>query len=314
MFFRAPHPSRCRRPAALLPSFIIPRDQCRSMFESIGRSFALVKASWQILTEDRKLLVFPVLSGIATLVVVASFVLPLFLSGAVFGGAPAGKLPGIVYLFLFYVVCYFVAIFFNTGLITCVSAKLQGRDATVGEGLSNAARHLPAILAWAVIAATVGLILRIIGERSGLVGRIATAVVGGVWSLVTIFVVPVLVLEDRGVIGAVRESAALFRKTWGESVVGSVSLGLVFGAIVLLGAIGVVAAAVAGSLAVAALAVALFIILVAAVAVVSSAMHGIFVVALYHYARNGTVPGPFDRGLVEKAFVPKGPAFGAGNI
>ncbi|HXW98402.1 MAG TPA: hypothetical protein VEI51_01605, partial [Methanomicrobiales archaeon] len=73
-------------------------------------------------------------------------------------------------------------------------------------------------------------------------------------------------------------------------------------------------AAVAGSLAVLLLAVALFIVLVAVVAVVSSAMHGIFVVALYNYARNGTVPGAFDRGLIEKAFVPKGPVFGAGNI
>ena len=42
------------------------------MFERIARSFALVRASWGILMQDKKLLVFPVLSGIVTLLVIIS--------------------------------------------------------------------------------------------------------------------------------------------------------------------------------------------------------------------------------------------------
>jgi len=284
------------------------------MFESIGRSFELVKASWRILSQDKKLLVFPVLSGIFTLIVVASFILPLFLSGALFSGAPTGQVPGIVYLFLFYVVCYFVAIFFNTGLITCVNARLQGQDATISEGLSNAVRHAASILVWAIIAATVGVILRAIGQRSGLIGRIAVAIVGGIWSLVTIFVVPVLILEDKGVFDAMKESGSLFKKTWGETVVGSISIGVIFGIIVIVGLLGVLGALVTGSTAVMILAVVLFVLLIAVVAVVSSAMQGIFVTALYTYAKTGTVPTGFGKGVLENAFVPKQPAFGSGNI
>ena len=284
------------------------------MFESIGRSWALVKASGKILMEDKKLLVFPLISGIVTLIVVLSFVLPLLLSGAVLGQAISGPM-WFLYLFLFYVVSYFVVIFFNTGLITCVSARLQGRDATVGEGISNAMRHIGPILAWAVIAATVGIILRTIQNRSGTLGRIAVAIAGGVWSLVTMFVIPVLVLEDKGVVDAIKESVALFRKTWGESVVGSFSIGLIFGAIAAVGLLFVFAAFFTGNMAVMILAVALFLVLVAVVSVVSSAMQGIFVTALYTYAKTGNVPLAFDRGLIAGAFVQKGgQGFQPGNI
>ena len=288
--------------------------QPEGMFERIGRSWELVRASWRILSRDTSLLVFPILSGICTLAVVASFILPIILSGAAFRGMGAGPAPWYVLLFLFYVACYFVAIFFNTALVTCVYALLQGKETSIGEGLSGAARHLVPLFLWAVVAATVGIILRAVGERTGIIGRIAVALVGGVWSLITIFVVPVLVLEDKGVVDAVKESAALFRRTWGESVVGSVSLGVIFGAIVLLGLLGVVAAAFTGSMAVILLAVALFILLVVVVGVVSSAMQGIFFTALYTYAKTGIVPAGFGKGTLEQAFVPKEPAFGTGNI
>jgi len=284
------------------------------MFESIGRSWELVKASWQILMGDKKLLVFPVLSGFFTLLVVVSFILPLILTGAVFGGMAVGPAPWYVLLFLFYVVSYFVAIFFNTALITCVYARLQGRETSIGDGLSHAVRHIGSILIWAIVAATVGVILRAIGERSGIIGRITVALVGGIWSLVTIFVVPVLVLEDKGVVDALRESVALFRKTWGESVVGSVSIGVISGAIVIVGLLGVFAAFFARSVTVMVLAIALFVILVAVVSVVASAMQGIFVTALYSFAKTGNVPAGFGKGVLENAFVPKHPVSGTGNI
>ncbi len=284
------------------------------MFERIARSWELVKASGNILMQDKKLLVFPLLSGIITLVVVISFIIPLLLTGGFSDMAFASPV-SFVLLFLFYVVSYFVVIFFNTGLITCVYARLQGRDATLGDGFSHAIRHIGSILVWAVIAATVGIILRTIQNRSGTLGRIVIAIVGGVWSLVTMFVVPVLVLEDKGVVDAMKESVALFRKTWGESVVGSISIGLIFGAIAMVGLLFVFAALFTGSPAVMILTVALFLLFLAVISVVSSAMQGIFVTALYAYAKTGNVPVAFDRGLIAGAFVPKGgQGFQPGNI
>jgi hypothetical protein len=271
------------------------------MFESIGRSFTLVKTSWDILMQDKKLLAFPILSGIVSLIVLATFVLPLFLAGSIAAGSSL-----IFYgtLFLFYLVSYFVVIFFNTALITCVNAKLNGRTMSVTEGLSAAARHLPSIFAWALISATVGLILHLLQERAGIVGQIVISIIGGAWGLVTFFVVPVLILEDKGVVDSVKESVALVRKTWGESIVGAGSIMLVFFVI------GIVAfLAMMGTLILVPVlfvpALALFVLLVIILAVVAAAMQGIFVTALYTYARTGTVPSAFDRDLIANAFVAK---------
>lgn len=281
------------------------------MFESIGRSFALVKTSWNILMDDKKLLVFPFLSGIVTLIVILSFVFPLLVSGAL---VSSNSILAIVILFLFYVVSYFVVIFFNTALISCVNAKLNGKSMTIGEGLSHSVKHFPAILGWAIVAATVGLILHLLEERAGFIGDIVLAMVGGVWSLVTFFVVPILVIEDKGVVDSIKDSVSLIKKTWGESIIGGGSIFIVFFVI------GIIAAAlifgiwmISGSFL---LAGALFIIVVAILGVVASAMQGIFVTALYTYARTGTVPTSFNKDLIENAFLPKQGLSGSkpGNI
>jgi hypothetical protein len=276
------------------------------MFESIGRSIELFKTSWGILMGDKKLLAFPLLSGVISLIVLATFILPLIVAGAVsdilFYGA----------LFVFYLVSYFVVIFFNTALISCVNARLQGKDMSVGEGIANALRHTPSILGWALVSATVGIILNLMRERGGFIGQIAAALVGGAWGLVTFFVVPVLVLEDKGVFDAVRESASLIRKTWGETIIGSGSILLVFIIVGVIGFLGVLATMVLGSPILFGLALALFIVLVIILAVVAASMQGIFVTALYSYARTGTVPTAFNRDLIQNAFVQK--QAGSGNI
>ncbi|ABS55160.1 hypothetical protein Mboo_0642 [Methanoregula boonei 6A8] len=284
------------------------------MIDRIIRSFELVKASWRILMEDKKLLAFPILSGLVTLLVIATFVIPLILSNSAYS-LSTNSVAGIVLLFLFYVVSYFVVIFFNVGLISCVQAKLNGKDMSVGEGLSAAGRHLGAILAWAIVAATVGLILRMIEDRAGFLGQIAAAVVGGVWSLVTLFVVPVLAFEDKGVFAAMKESLELFKKTWGESVVGTISITLVFAAVGFVGVLLFLATLFIGNPTLIIAALVLLLVLIVVLAILASAMQGIFTVALYTYAKTGSAPGVFPPGSVEGAFAPSAQQqFGPGNI
>ncbi len=284
------------------------------MIDRIIRSFELVKASWRILMEDKKLLAFPIISGIVTLLVIATFIPVIFFSNGLFS-FNTNTLGGIGFLFLFYLVSYFVVIFFNVGLISCVNAKLNGKDMTVKEGLSAATRHLGSIIAWAVVAATVGLILRMIEDRSGFLGQIAASIIGGAWSLVTLFVVPVLAFEDKGVFEAMKESLELFKKTWGESVIGTISISLIFAVIGFVGLLLVIGTLFVGNTTLFLAALALFIVLVAVLAILASAMQGIFTVALYTYAKTGSAPGIFPPGIVESAFTPSNrQQFGPGNI
>jgi hypothetical protein len=176
---------------------------------------------------------------------------------------------------------------------------------SVGEGLKNALNHFTSILAWALVSATVGIILQLLKEKGGVIGKIAASLVGGAWGLVTFFVVPILVLEDKGVVDAIKESTSLIRKTWGETIIGSGSIMLVFVIIGIIGFICTLATLLLGSFAVFGIALVLFIGLVIVLAVMAAAMQGIFVTALYTYARTGTVPSAFRSDLIQNAFVQK---------
>ena len=275
------------------------------MAGTFTRSWQLVKESWNVLSKDKELLVFPLISGIAVILIIASFILPLLFSGVL--GSIVGPVAWIILLFVFYFVTYFVVIFFNTALIAAAHIRLSGGNPTIRDGLSQAAGHLRQIAAWALISATVGLVLSAIRNRAGAVGSIASGILGTAWSLVTFFVIPVMIFEEKGVVDAIKESMSLFRRTWGENIVGSIGLGLVmFPAIIMLFA--VIAAAMAGGAFIIPVA-ALFVLILGVTGVLYSALRGIFTAALYSYARTGQVPEAFSGELIAGAFRQKG-----GNI
>ena len=278
------------------------------MFERLSNSWELVKASAAVLKADRELLLFPVVSAVLSVLVALTFAVPAFLSGFFAGqdGELAVSAQGYLLAFLFYVVQYFVIFFCNTALVGAAMIRLRGGDPTVGDGFRIAASRTRDILGYAIISATVGMVLRAISERSGLLGRLVVGTVGLAWNLATYLVVPVLVVEDVGPIEAVRQSAGYLKKTWGEQIAGNVGMGLVFGLISLvpiaLGALVFGAAVELQSTALAILAVAGVAVALVAIGLVSSALGGVYAAAVYRYAAEGETGTFFTPALVKNAF------------
>lgn len=279
------------------------------MFERISKSWELVKASASVLRADKELLVFPIVSALGTLVVTATFLLPMFLAG--FFEDLGGGLQVITYLvvFLFYLVQYFVIFFANTALVGAAMIRLKGGDPTVGDGFRIAFQHIGSILGYAAISATVGMVLRWLSERGGVLGRIVTSLVGLVWNIATFLVVPVLVVEGIGPVDAVKRSANLLKKTWGEQIVGNFSIGLIFGlftfAAFLIGIPIIIIAVMTNNLVVIGLAIFLFVMVLVLIGLVNSALSGIYAAAVYRYAAEGVTGDTFDASLVKNAFKQK---------
>jgi hypothetical protein len=268
------------------------------MAGTFSRSWQLIRETWRVLSKDKELIVFPVISGLAVLVIIASFILPLLFSG-LFSGAVT-PVVWLVLLFLFYFVSYFIVIFFNCGLVAAAYIRLNGGDPSIGDGLHHAAGHAGQIFLWAGISATVGIILSAIRNRGGIAGSLAAGIAGTAWSLVTFFVIPVMIFEEKGVFTAIKDSTSLFKKTWGENIIGSIGIGFVM-LPVILAFFAVFAAIITGSSLVVPLAI-LLVVLIGVCGVVYSALRGIFVTALYIYARTGTVPEAFSGNLIQGAF------------
>jgi hypothetical protein len=276
------------------------------MFEKFSRSWALAKASADVLRADKELLIFPVISSIAALLVAATFLIPI-IGLRLFEGGQTGPL-GFVIGFLFYVCQYSVIFFFNVALVGAAMIRLEGGDPTVADGLRIARSKIGVILGYAALAATVGMILRVAQERAGFLGRIVAGLIGAAWTVATFLVVPVLVAQDVGPIDALKESVNLLKKTWGENIIGTGGIGLAFGlivfAVMVVGIILVVAASSFSPY----LAIALGVITLLAVlllGVIQAALAGIYSAALYRFAVDGQAPAGFEGGTLQLAFKPK---------
>ena len=276
------------------------------MFRTIGHTFELMKMSWSVLMKDRELILFPIMAAIGVLVVLGLFFGIAASTGtldrldsATQGGTTEESKPiDIVLGIALYASATFVVIFFNAALVAAALERLRGGDPNVQSGLRAAAKHLPAIIVWALISATVGLILQALRNRTdNFLGQIAISLVGGAWAYMTFFVVPVLVAEGIGPIGAIKRSGGLFRRTWGRQAISSFGFGLVY---IVAALVAFLPAALVFSIAPIA-GIALGALLIPLAIGTVQAMEGIFKAALYEFAL-GESPLEFDRNTLSSAY------------
>jgi len=277
---------------------------CTAMFNRFANSWKLVKYSATVLKKDRELLVFPLISSIAALLVLASFV-PLF------GVAPESEDSSInmVVLFGLYLAEYFVIFFFNSALVGAAMIRMDGGNPGIMDGLRIAWSKVGAIFGYALISATVGLLLRTIGQRFGFVGRIIAGLSGIAWSIASYLAVPMLVSRNIGPLDAIRESTSLLKRTWGENLIAGASIGLVFKLVFFL--VFLLIAFLAGTAfsseetTLAAGIAVLGLIVMILLGLFQAALQGVFSAALYRYAINGDDGNGLSSEVLNNAFAPK---------
>lgn len=282
----------------------------------IRRSYEIFRQSLTILAQDREILVFPFLSGIFTILAFGTMVF----SGLTTGffqhlqetqGSLEGNILGYALLFIWYFVSWFIVIFFNVAVIHCAKMRLDGADPTIGDGFSAAMKHLGRIATWALISATVGLILRVISDRSKWLGKLVAGLLGAAWSIATYFIVPVMIFENRSLRDSVRQSTALIKKTWGESLIAAGGIGL-FSLLIAIPALALPIAGMFISATAAFIGLVVMVLYWIVLAVMTSALSAIFRTGLYLYAAEGRTPSGYSPEFVQHAFTAKGakPAFG----
>ena len=284
------------------------------MSNRLQNSWELVKASAKVLEQDKGLLVFPLLSGLASVLLAVSFVVPFIVSDslrAAFDGQNAGWLAGGL-TFAFYLSQYFVIFFANAALVGATLIRLRGVTPSFGAGLAVATRHIGSLFVYSLISATVGMVLRAIAERAGFIGRIIISLIGAAWSIATFLVVPVLVSEQLGPVDAISRSMALLKKSWGEQVVAGAGIGLVFNWLTILslllfaGGMWLTAGVFNSPIATLPVVGLLFMWLLG-LSLLRATLSGIFAAVLYRFAAEGAVGelgSAFRPELIQSAFRP----------
>jgi len=273
----------------------------------------IVKESWGILRQDKEIMWFPVLSAIVSIIALTVMAAGLYfmsyqggLSDIEQSGAGSGDLIFNALLFVYYLVMFFIVSFFEAGIYIIAHGRFNGQDLSFGDGMRGALACVPQIFAWSCISATVGVILHAIAERSKIVGRIVSAILGAAWNILTFFSLPSLVIGKTTVTGSFKESAAAMRKTWGEVVIVNLGVGAFFMLLVFLGLAAAIGTMVLVPDALVIICViALTIVYLMLLMVVSSALGSIFKLALYEYATTGKVPQGFSQELIASAIQKK---------
>jgi hypothetical protein len=274
-----------------------------NFFSRLSNGWNIAFDSFKVLRENKRLVIFPILSGISMLLIIASFVTIMLASAGWdvdnFSG-PEGS-SNIVLLFLYYLVNYFIVVFFNTALVHCARLYFHGQEVTVSAGIRFSMSRIGAIFAWAMLAATVGTILRLIEENVGWLGKIIVGLLGVVWSVATFFVVPVIAYEDAGPLEAFKRSSSIMKEKWGERI----GAGFSFGLVQLVGVIIVgVPLFLIGSLVHIILGVFLAVLGVSLVIAIISAAQTVFISAVYHNI-NGDPVKHYKQEMIDNLFEAK---------
>ncbi len=282
-----------------------------------GQPVGRIKAGWLLFKEafgfmwaDKEMLWIPVIATLANLFLVGAIIGVVVVAAFSFSETFFETYPvEYFFLFLLYVAGAFTLAFSQAAVAHLVFVRAHGGDATLGEALKKAFAHWWGLLMWSLITATVGLILRIIYDRSKLLGKIITSLIGAAWNILTYFVVPAIVIDDKGPFDSIKKSALVFRQTWGETLVSNISFVGIFmiaHLVVLFSCVGVIIFGVAlESLSIVILGFAMIVFWMVAFALVSSSISAVLRVLLYIYATEGTVPQNFNRELLEKMLARK---------
>jgi hypothetical protein len=273
--------------------------------DRLENGWTITKSSFSILKKNKQLLIFPVLSGVSLVLIMASIIVPIM--------AAAGwevdninidfenKAVPYLFTFLFYLVNYFVVVFFNMALIHCTKLYLQGEEPTVAAGIKFSFSRIGAILSWAIFAATVGTLLKALQENTGWIGKLLAGALGIVWGITTFFAVPVIAYENLGPIAAFKRSALLMKEKWGESLASTFSLGLIqFIAVILI----MIPCALIVNFINPFVGIALGVLLIFIVLTVISAAETVFISLVYQNV-NGNVEEHFNQQLIDGLFTKK---------
>ncbi|MDO2970293.1 DUF6159 family protein [Mycobacteroides abscessus] len=264
------------------------RGNLMAFANTLSTSWQIFKTSAKVLSSRKELAVFPLLSGITSLLVLVGMVtLGVLLLPATTGDS----IPPLFYpvFAIGYFIVMYVATFWQAALISQANIALEGGDPSVAAGISAAAQRGGRLLPWVLITGVVSWIISAVEERVPFIGRFLDVA----WRVVSFQVLPTLVLENVGAIDAVKKTRETLKNAWGHNVVGIVGLNF-FTALLSLPGIGLIYLGVAANMAAATGVFVLFGVLWILVAsIVGAALTGIFQTALYRFTVDGHVPGPF---------------------
>ena len=277
-------------------------------FASIGRGWEMSKLSMGVVKKDPELMVYMIFAGVMSLACLIGMSIPQLFEMSWAVNPDASFTPAyLVFAFAGYMVLSIIVVFWNCAIIANANIRLTGGDPKFADGVNAALKRLPIIIVWGIIAGTVGLLLKFLEGVARSSAHPAAAVlatvihvIGGLaWWLMTFFMIPHLILENKSIGDALKASKATFFDTWGENIVS----GLGIGAIAFLFAIPIIGLTIGLSIVAGPFGLLVGAVLIGLLIAWANAAEQVAVVALFRYAKDKKMPQIYqDQGMTVYTF------------
>ena len=280
-----------------------------------SRSWQIAKASFKVVKHEKELIIFPILSIIFSALLLFALAIPFLIDFVINAAAPSITF-SIFHYFLIFILYFglaFIATFFNFCVVYTAAIHFSKGNPTFGKTIKYAFSKIHLIFIWSLVAATAGLILNLIegiAEKMKGVGKIVLLVLRGVlgfvWGVVTIFVIPAMVYHNLDPFAAIKKSVKVLKKTWGEYLIKYFSMSIIisvfafigiiiFGPLILIGLIN-------AHILLTIIMVLLLILYLIVISLIFGIAGKIFDTALYVYAETGKVVGEYNKEMMKNAF------------
>ena len=302
-------------------------------FDTIRRGWTLSKLSFSVVKADPELLLYTFLSAMMVFVTIAAAAYPGYEAEIKEGSHWAMTDPVInpetgeeerqttssymAWIFLTYMIGSIIVVFWNSAIIASAHERLTGGDPTIMTGIKVAFSRIHIIILWGIIAGTVGLLLRIARDAANknskggmkMVAMVVLWLVEIAWWIYTFFIIPMIVLEKKGIREGLREGRSLFGKTWGENVTSGLGIGLIT-------LVGIIISLLIGYLVFMISQIAGIVITVALIGILilwTNTAEVVVVAALYEFAKTGKMPDMNGNGAKFEEALPWKPKSGWAN-
>lgn len=286
------------------------------MFTALTNSWTLAKECWSVLMHDKEMLVYPTLTSVVNLLIFAIAYFYMLGAGLFDAEQPFqfSNLQWIIGASIVLAAMYsahFSFSFFECALVASALKRLKGDNPSLGYGLRVAANRIPQIAGWSLYSTLFGILLSII--KGLFKSRFAQKVVGGItetaWNVVTVFVLPLIVVENIGSFDAVKKSVSIIKHKWGEAA----TLEIGFGSLCSIAAIPIAGFFIlagfihAGSPMLASVLIGIGVLLCVVLGLVFAALSGISKAVLYNFAVGGKLPNEVHDATIDNAVTQNNP-------
>lgn len=259
--------------------------------------------------ENKKFLLFPLISVVLTGAVIITFMLPLLFSGS--SAAPIINhlsFKSYCVLFVYYLLNSAITIFFNTAFAAAAYKTMNGEKPGLSDGIRESLMHIRSITVYALLSSLVGIVIYKTTEKLRIAGSIISIIAGTSLSIALYLVIPSMIIENKDIFTSIKRSSEIIKKKWGERLNAGLIINTGFFPFYLF--ILLVSIPWAALLLPSPVLTFIFIFLIfciIALYLISSfisAMESVYSVVLFRYAVEGIANSDFNEMYLKKAFTP----------